>query len=363
MNPHESFTLQMSRFIRAPREKVFDAFVDESLLAAWHCPRGMTVTRARADAHVDGRWSLEMVARDGTRFAVGGRYRALARPARLSFTWQWEGTGSPMPETETLIEVELVAKDGGTELRMTHSGFPSADSRARHQHGWSSCFNRLVDLLDERGSAATVTLLGDARSTYVRTARMGLAEKGVAYTLQPCAPHSPEVLAIHPFGRIPAFRDGDITLWETSAILKYVDESFGDGPLLTPGRISERVACEQWVSAVNSYLYDTMVRRYVLQFVFPKGEGGQPDRGVIGTALKEMPQQLGALERAYARSDFLAGSALSFADLFIAPILAYVQGMPEGGQLMSDMPNIRRAQATIRQRASFSGTQPEAQPA
>jgi len=359
MNPHETFTLQMSRFIRAPREKVFDAFVDESLIAAWHCPRGMKVTSARSDARPDGRWRIDMAARDGTKFSVGGRFQTLERPSRLAYTWQWEGdTVSSMPNLETFIEVEFESKNGGTELRMTHSGFPSAESRGNHEHGWGSCFNRLSDLLDERGSAAVVTLLGDTRSTYVRTARMGLAEKGVAYTLQPVPPHSPEVCAIHPFGRVPAFRDGDIALWETSAILKYVDESFGDGPLLTPGRIIDRVACEQWVSAVNSYFYDTMVRRYVLHYIFPKGDGGQPDRGVIETALKEMPAQLGALERAYARSDTLAGDKVSFADLFVAPILAYVQAMPEGAQLMSDMPNIRRAQATIRQRASFTGTEP-----
>src|SRR5439155_25779083 len=139
---------------------------------------------------------------------------------------------------------------------------------------------------------------------------VGFAETGVAITLQSCAPHSAEILTLHPFGRIPALRDGDTPVWETSAILRYLDESF-DGPLtLTPGRISDRVACEQWVSAVNSYLYDTMIRRYVLQFVFPRGEAGQPDRGVIDKAMKEMPAQLGALERAYAHGDFLAGGAL-----------------------------------------------------
>ncbi len=188
---------------------------------------------------------------------------------------------------------------------------------------------------------------------------MGFAEKGVAITLQPVAPHSPEILAVHPFGRIPALRDGEIQIWETSAILKYLDESFGDGPLLTPGRITDRVTCEQWVSAVNSYLYDTMVRRCVLQYVLPRGANGQPDRGVIDGALKEMPAQLGALEKAYRRGDCLAGDALSFADLFIAPILAYVEALPEGASLLSDMPNIRRAQAAIRQRPSFTSTDPQ----
>ena len=358
MNAPETRTLQMSRFIRAPREKVFDAFVSESLMSAWQCPRGMSVASVQADARVGGPWRVEMLARDGTRFAVGGHYRELQRPQRLAYTWQWEGDHKGMSGVETLIEVELTAKDGGTELRMTHSGFPHDAMRDSHAHGWSSCFNRLNDLLDPRGSAATLTLLGDTRSTYVRTARMGFAEKGVVITLQPCQPHSPELCAIHPFGRMPALRDGEIEVWETSAILKYLDESFGDGPLLTPGRITDRVACEQWVSAVNCYFYDTMVRRCVLQYVFPKGESGEPDRAVIEGALKEMPAQLAALDRAYQRGDFLAGDAVSFADLFIAPILAYVEAMPEGGHLLSDMPNIRRAQAVMRQRASFASTDP-----
>ena len=50
---------------------------------------------------------------------------------------------------------------------------------------------------------------------------MALAEKGVAYTLQACGPDSPEILAVHPFGHIPALRVGDIGIRETAAILNY----------------------------------------------------------------------------------------------------------------------------------------------
>jgi glutathione S-transferase len=186
---------------------------------------------------------------------------------------------------------------------------------------------------------------------------MGLAEKGVAYTLQTCGPHSPEVLAVTPFGRIPGFRDGDFGLFETSAILRYVDEAF-DGPPLLPGTIAGRARCEQWVSATNAYLYDTMVRRYVLQFIFPRGEGGRPDGAVIASALKEMPAQLAALDRACEAGGFLAGPGVSLADLFVAPILAYVELMPEGKALLAAAPHLMRAQAQVRERASFTSTQP-----
>jgi glutathione S-transferase len=154
-------------------------------------------------------------------------------------------------------------------------------------------------------------------------------------------------------------RDGEFALWETSAIVRYLDDCFDGTPLL-PGTPILRARCEQWVSAVNAYLYDTMVRRYVLQYIFPRGEGGKPDRTVIDTALAEMPLQLAELERAYGAGDFLAGPALSMADLFVAPILAYVENMPEGAALFAAVPNLRRAQAVLRARASFITTAPQA---
>ncbi|HEX5684508.1 MAG TPA: SRPBCC domain-containing protein [Ideonella sp.] len=355
--PNENFELTMTRFFRAPREKVYAAFVQPELMAAWQCPRGMTV-EVNADVRVGGAYHLQMRGRDGHQFAVGGQFVELDPPGRLTYTWAWEGDESPLAGLQTLIEVDFVGRDGGTEMRMRHSGFRNALERGNHRHGWDSCFNKLNDLVDPQGTAGTLTLLGDARSPYVRTARMGFAEKGVAVTLKPVAAHSPELLAVHPFGRMPALLDGEAAIWETIAILRFVDESFGDGPLLTPGRISDRVQCEQWVSAVNCYLYDTMVRRYVMQYLFPKGDGGQPDRRVIDQALGEMPAQLAALEKVYERADFIAGDGISFADLFVAPILHYLEQMPEGKRLLTDMPNIRRAQGVIRQRPSFVTTAP-----
>jgi len=344
--------------MRAPRSKVFDAFVDETALRAWHCPRGMQVTEARCEARVGGAWQLAMQARDGTRFVVGGSYRELERPARLVYTWAWQGDNSPMAAMQTLVEIDLVERDGGTELTLRHSGFPAGAARDAHGQGWQSTLNHLVDHVDERGTAATLVLLGDVRSSYTRTARMALAEKGLAYTMQSCAPHSPEIMAVHPFGRIPALRDGEIGLFETSAIVRYVDECFGPAPSLLPGSIIGRARCEQWVSAVNAYLYDTMVRRYILQYLFPRGADGQPDRGVIDGALKEMPAQLAALDKAYGAGDWLAGGVLSMADLFVAPILAYVERMPEGAALLGAAPNVQRAQAVLRARPSFTTTDP-----
>jgi glutathione S-transferase len=353
-----STTLELTRTIRAPRERVFDAFVDEGLIAQWHCPRGMTVAAASVDARVGGAWRLEMRSREQTAHAVGGVYREIRRPERLVYTWVWEPGSGPLGGVQTLIEVDFVSRDGGTEIRMRHSGFPAAAARDGHAQGWASVFNRLSDLLDPSGTAGTLTLFGDSRSSYTRSARMGLAEKGLAYAHESVPPHCAAVDTIHPFGRIPALRDGKTEIWETSAILRYLDEAF-DGPTLNPGMLVDRARTETWVSATSAYLYDTMVRRYVLQYLFPKGEGGQPDRAVIDQAASEMARQLDALEHDYRGRDHLGGGAVSYADLLVTPILSYVALFPEGASLLAERPEIRRAQALMQQRPSFRVTQPK----
>ncbi|QOT80616.1 SRPBCC domain-containing protein [Cupriavidus basilensis] len=359
MTQAATFHLEMDRFIRAPREKVFDAFTSQAALSEWHCPRGMHVLEASADARVGGKYRIVMGGRDGARYTVGGEYQAIDRADFLAYTWAWEAGPMP-PEIKTLIEVTLTAKDGGTHLHMRHSGFPEAGERDSHTGGWQSVFNRLSDFLDPEGSAGSVTVIGDPRSSYCRTVRMALAEKGVAYKLQPVPPHSPEVLAHSPFGRIPVLSDGPLSFYETRAILAYIEEAF-EGPSLLARQAGAigHARCEQWISLISCHAYDAMVRRYVLQYIFPKGENGQPDRAVIDAALPEMATQLGAFDQAYGNRDYLVGTAMSMADLFLAPILAYVGMFPEGAALLETYPNVRRAQAVMRERPSFAATQPQ----
>ena len=180
---------------------------------------------------------------------------------------------------------------------------------------------------------------------------MGLAEKGVSYRLEGLAPQAPEVAELHPYARIPAFRDGDVRLFETSAILRYVEDAF-PGPSLLPQNIRDRAIGEQWVSAINCYFYDVAVRRYVLQHVFKN-----PDRSILEAAVKELPRHLAILERAYARA-FLAGQNPTLPDYFLAPILAYLEALPESSAMLKACPKLVRAHAAIKERASFKETQP-----
>jgi len=232
-----------------------------------------------------------------------------------------------------------------------------AEAREAHNAGWQGCLNKLADFTDARGSAATLFLIGDARSTYVRTTRMALAEKVLKYAYDPSPPHSEQVNAISPYGRIPVFRDGDTALFETSAIVRYLDEAFDGTPLVAPNA-RLRAQMEQWVSMINCHAYDAMIRRYVLQYVFPKGEGGKPDRMTIDAALPEIEGLLAALNKAYGERNFLAGDALTMADLFLAPIVHYLGMFPESKGLLGTFADLRRAHAAIAERESFKTTAP-----
>jgi glutathione S-transferase len=203
-----------------------------------------------------------------------------------------------------------------------------------------------------------VIVYGDKRSTYVRTVLMTCEEKGIAYQSQRMAPHSEELLALNPFGKIPAFRHGDLVLHETSAITRYIDEAF-PGPPLQPSDVVERAHMNRWIGAVEDYIYEWMVRRYLLQYLFPTGEGGEPDRAAIEKAAQVISTQLEVIDRAYGDRRFLVGDTISLADLFLVPVLSYLREMPEGSSLIADRPAISSAWDAVAGRESFVRTKPD----
>ena len=355
MSHDPSFELTLTRRIGASPETVFDAFVNAETLARWCAPRGMSVPEAALDARVGKGFTMTMVGAEGAHYKVGGRYVEIERPTRISHTWQWVDEDSPAPATAVLIELEPCPE--GTELVLKHSGFTDLRTRDAHVAGWNSSLNRLVEMLDPRGTAVNIALSGDPRSTYTWSVRIALAEKGLAYEMVQRAPHSAEQVRLHPFGRIPALRDGDFILFETSAIVRYLDECFPE-PRLLPASVRERARAEQWVSAASSYLYDAIIRRYVLQYLFPKGPGGQPDQKVIAAAREEIVRYLAILDDAYGERDVIAGETFGIADLVLAPIIDYLALAPAGEELLSQAPNVARALASVRLRPSFQATHP-----
>lgn len=61
---------------------------------------------------------------------------------RLVYTWGWE---QPHPmKAETVVTVEFEPVEDGTEIRLTHTGFPIGDDREGHEQGWTMCLDRLT---------------------------------------------------------------------------------------------------------------------------------------------------------------------------------------------------------------------------
>jgi glutathione S-transferase len=351
-------SLVLKRHFKAPPERVFAAFTEKSLMQAWYGPENMTVPHCEVDARVGGKYRVEMHSPSGAVHVVTGEFREIRPPERLVFTWGWlNGTGRG---PETVVTLTFAPRDGGADVTLEQTGFLDEDARDRHEHGWQGSLDALAAALDGRPKAQTPapTLLGDYRSSYTRSARMAFAEKGIACALETRPPQSPEILALNPFGKMPTYRCGELTLYETSAIMRLLDDTM-PGPALTPSDPVERAKAEQWISVLNCYGYQAMVRNYVFQYVFPRGKDGKPDRATIEAALPEIRKVLGPLERAIDGRDYLVGDSVTLADILLLPMIEYVKAMPEGKELMAGFPNLRRATDKLAERPSyFAATQP-----
>jgi glutathione S-transferase len=203
----------------------------------------------------------------------------------------------------------------------------------------------------------TVEIIGIPQSTYTRVVRIACEEKGVPYSLHIAPPHTPDIDAIHPFGKVPALRHGDVELCESSAIARYLDASF-DGPKLYPADPRTGALTEKWVSLVNSHMDRTLVRQYLIAYFFPQTPDKSPDRAKIDAVVDDMRAQVALLDRAVAETGYLAGGGFTFADANIMPILAYLKMLPESGQAIAEAPQLSAYFERNAARPSFVATTP-----
>jgi len=208
-----------------------------------------------------------------------------------------------------------------------------------------------------------IELFGADYSVYVRSARMALAEKGVPYRLIPVdvfAPGGPpaEYFQLQPFGKIPALKHGDFTLYETAAILRYVDEAL-DGPALQPERPQARARMNQVLAILDNHAYRTLVWDIYVERMSKTRDGAPADEVKIASALGHARTIIGALEALAAEGRFLMGDRLSLADCHAAPMLALFEKAEEGRLLLRPAPKLSAWLAAISERPSFRETEPQ----
>lgn len=202
-------------------------------------------------------------------------------------------------------------------------------------------------------------LYGFPQSTYVRTVRLALVEKGIDYDLTPTGFSSERLIELHPFRRIPAFQHDTLTLFETTAICRYIDDAF-NGPALTPPDVDGRARMEQWISVINAYLDPPAIRVIVIERITRPMQNETTDEAKCAAAKPLADHALSVLDGALNGKDFLAGDAVSLADFFLLPILFYFRQMPEGIEILPGHKNLQEWYTRMEKRPSFARTQPPA---
>lgn len=198
-------------------------------------------------------------------------------------------------------------------------------------------------------------LYGHPASTCTRKVLTTLAEKNATFELylvdlakgdHKHADH----LARQPFGQVPAIDHDGFKLYESRAIIRYLDEVLA-GPALTPASAQGRARMEQWMSVETSN-FTPGAMKIIYQVVFGRARGHQVDMDKVQEGRTLTGKALDVLERGLEHHPYLAGEAFSLADLCYMPYLEYLEVGGEGA-LMGSRPNVAAWWARIRSRPSW----------
>jgi uncharacterized protein YndB with AHSA1/START domain len=132
---NETLVVRHETHIAAPPATVFAFLTDPEKILSW------MGAEASTELHPGGLYLVKGV---GNRANVArGAFREVVPVHRLAYSFGWDGR-EEVPPGSSLIEIDLIARDGGTLLRMTHSGLPNAAQCANHARGWAHYFGRLA---------------------------------------------------------------------------------------------------------------------------------------------------------------------------------------------------------------------------
>ncbi|MGH7114652.1 MAG: glutathione S-transferase family protein [Stellaceae bacterium] len=207
---------------------------------------------------------------------------------------------------------------------------------------------------------ANPIVYGPAGSTYVWSARLALAEKGVTHELvdmpfgvQREEPH----LSRQPFAKVPAFEHDGFSLYETQAIMRYVDERFPGAPL-QPEDVHQWSRMNQIVGIVDAYAWPSIAGAILYNRMLAPRRGGAPDEAAITAALPRAALCLAEIDRLMEDHSFLAGDFVSLADLMVIPLLYYFANIPDGRAPLAPHPKLQDWIARMETRQSFAVTKP-----
>jgi glutathione S-transferase len=196
-------------------------------------------------------------------------------------------------------------------------------------------------------------------SPFGRAVLATLEEKGASCRFSPVAPgtfRSPQHLARHPFGRVPVLEHDGFLLYETQAILRYLDRVLPT-PSLTPANPKHAARMDQVMNVNDRYLFQGVGN--VIGFhrvVGPRLMGLKPDEAAIEAVMPKARAVFAELARLLGGQPYFAGEAISLADLLAAPQIGFFTQTPEWSVLGVPHPNLVAWLARMEARPSLKAT-------
>lgn len=180
-------------------------------------------------------------------------------------------------------------------------------------------------------------------SPYGRAVLATLEEKDAAYRLSPVAPgtfRSEPHISRHPFGRVPVLDHQGFMLYETQAILRYLDRVLSTFPL-TPADPKAAARMDQVMGICDWYLFHGVGNVILFQRIIgPRLMGLAPDESAIADAMPKAHTVFGELSRLLGEQHYFAGDAVTLADMMLAPHLDFFAATPEWLTLTATAPNL-----------------------
>jgi glutathione S-transferase len=196
-------------------------------------------------------------------------------------------------------------------------------------------------------------------SPFGRAVLATLEEKGAPYRIAPVALgtfRSPEHLARHPFGRVPVLEHDGFMLYETQAILRYLDRVL-PRPALTPADPRHAARMDQVMNINDWYLFHGVGNVIVFHRVIgPRVMGLAPDEAAIAAAMPKALTVFNELAHLLGDRPYFAGDSLSLADLMLAPPVEFFEMIPEWSSLGAPHANLVAWLARMQGRPSMKAT-------
>lgn len=153
-----SETLQLKHHLNASPEQVFAAWSKPEALNQWFGPHSHNCKVETFEFKTGGKYQIRLIPTgdvddpdchgDTSQDSVcAGEFVKISEPNRIVMTFNWIENGADMGDT--LLSIEIMQANDGTDLVLTHEKIPSEELREAHQGGWQGSLECLEEFIGQ----------------------------------------------------------------------------------------------------------------------------------------------------------------------------------------------------------------------